>query len=453
MKDNILKSYTVIDIETPNSNNDSICSIALISVVDDIVASKDYYLVNPEDSFSYFNINLHGITNSMVKDQPTFKEIWSKIERNFTNGIIVAHNATFDLSVISKTLRKYDIEVPDFYYVCTMKLAQTAFLDFEKYKLEYLCSKMDIDLGQHHNAMCDTEACQKLLNKINERIPITQKMIETYHLREDYSKKIPKSEIAKSLNNLYGMVHGISCDRKINEKEIETIWAWIDMNHPFECVESFDVIIMQLRDILEDNHISEEEKSALLNKLREYIPEDAFSNTTSSLQMLMGILDGIKCDQEINISELVSLKEWLNNNLHLRGNFPYDAIIATLEKVMEDGLISSDEGNELLKQFGDFVNPIEAKKDERIQLMDKSVCLTGNFTMGTKDDIGNIIIKHNGLIVDAVSKKTDILVVGGEGSKDWSFGNYGSKVKKAMELREKGLNILIIGELDFLEMI
>ena len=40
----------------------------------------------------------------------------------------------------------------------------------------------------------------------------------------------------------------------------------------------------------------------------------------------------------------------------------------------------------------------------------------------------------------------DYVVVGALGSPDWSNGNYGSKIKKAMELKESGKPIRIITE-------
>jgi hypothetical protein len=43
-------------------------------------------------------------------------------------------------------------------------------------------------------------------------------------------------------------------------------------------------------------------------------------------------------------------------------------------------------------------------------------------------------------------KSTDIVIVGGLGSKAWSYGTYFSKVMKAMELNEKGCNIIIVHE-------
>ena len=70
-------TYTVIDVETPNRRNNSICSIALVRVENNIIVSKEHYFVNPEDDFDDLNIKIHHITKNMVLNKPSFKEIWN----------------------------------------------------------------------------------------------------------------------------------------------------------------------------------------------------------------------------------------------------------------------------------------------------------------------------------------------------------------------------------------
>ena len=72
-------SYTIIDIETPNRRNDSICSIALIHMAYGETRMCREYLVDPEASFDDFNISLHGVTPAMVKAAPTFPDVWEEI--------------------------------------------------------------------------------------------------------------------------------------------------------------------------------------------------------------------------------------------------------------------------------------------------------------------------------------------------------------------------------------
>ena len=56
------------------------------------------------------------------------------------------------------------------------------------------------------------------------------------------------------------------------------------------------------------------------------------------------------------------------------------------------------------------------------------------------------ILQNGGQVLSGVSKKCDYVVVGDEGSDAWTTKNYGSKVKKALELQSKGDDIQIVSE-------
>ena len=63
-----------------------------------------------------------------------------------------------------------------------------------------------------------------------------------------------------------------------------------------------------------------------------------------------------------------------------------------------------------------------------------------------------IMIKEmGGIPVTSVTKKTDVLIVGGEGNAKWAYGNYGSKVKKALQMQEAGHPIVILEESEVFE--
>ena len=115
-------------------------------------------------------------------------------------------------------------------------------------------------------------------------------------------------------------------------------------------------------------------------------------------------------------------------------------------------IIFKQEYDELMKGFNDFINPIKEEKISGIpNFQDKIFCLTGTFNSGSKESIEKRIIEKGGICGKGVTTKTDYLIVGGSGSDAWKFGNYGGKVQKAMELKEKGKNIEIISEDEFLK--
>ena len=105
-----MSKFTVFDVETPNRYNNRMSAIG-ITVIEDGVITDDYYsLVNPETGFDYFNIQLTGINEESVCNAQSFPEVWREIEPIMSRGMIVAHNAVFDLGVLKHCLQDYGID-------------------------------------------------------------------------------------------------------------------------------------------------------------------------------------------------------------------------------------------------------------------------------------------------------------------------------------------------------
>lgn len=75
----------------------------------------------------------------------------------------------------------------------------------------------------------------------------------------------------------------------------------------------------------------------------------------------------------------------------------------------------------------------------------RKICIT----IGSKSKVESILIERGAKIQKSVTSKTNILLVGDEGSSAWIAGNYGTKVKKAMSLQEKGIPVTILRESDY----
>ena len=101
--------YVVFDVETPNSANDRISAIGVTVIEDGCIVQELSTLVDPETHFDPFNISLTGITPAMVAGQPSFPILWQLLEPIFNRGILAAHNAPFDLRVLSCCLHTYGI--------------------------------------------------------------------------------------------------------------------------------------------------------------------------------------------------------------------------------------------------------------------------------------------------------------------------------------------------------
>ena len=163
-------NFVTMDFETANGKRNSACSLALTVVKNNHVVDELYSLIDPQTDFSWRNIQVHGITPEMVLNAPTFKELWPHIQPFFKpDKLVVAHNASFDNSVLAKTLLSYQIPVPHFLSLDTLTTSRSFYKNLPNYKLNTICNKLHIDLKHHHNALDDSEACTNiLLSQIHE---------------------------------------------------------------------------------------------------------------------------------------------------------------------------------------------------------------------------------------------------------------------------------------------
>lgn len=174
--------FAVFDVETPNSFNNRMSAIGVTVIENGIVAEKFYSLVNPETDFDCFNINLTGISPEDVYFEPSFDEIWCKLEPLFDGAVLVAHNAVFDLGVLSKCLESYHIEwLESVEYLCTCRTGRKIYPDFCNHRLDTMCEKLNIPLN-HHNAGSDSDACAALLLDYLQKTVNAEKFIKKYDL-------------------------------------------------------------------------------------------------------------------------------------------------------------------------------------------------------------------------------------------------------------------------------
>ena len=119
----MLRDFTAIDFETANRYPTSACSIGIVVVQDGEITEEFSHLIKPEPY--YFNkkfIEIHGITPVMVKDAPSFYDLWGVIGRYFDTEALVAHNAGFDMSVLKACLERADLyaRLPESFCTCRL---------------------------------------------------------------------------------------------------------------------------------------------------------------------------------------------------------------------------------------------------------------------------------------------------------------------------------------------
>ena len=173
--------YIAFDVETPNRYNSRMSAIG-ISVIENGKIIDDFYsLVDPEQPFDRFNTQLTGINEESVFDAPAFPDLWKRIEPILSSGVLVAHNAGFDIGVLRRCLDGYELSwKPSVKGLCTVTMGRKL-LPGISHKLSDMCRYYGICLD-HHQALSDSHACAELLLRYIESGAKPEQYIRTYQM-------------------------------------------------------------------------------------------------------------------------------------------------------------------------------------------------------------------------------------------------------------------------------
>ena len=179
-----------------------------------------------------------------------------------------------------------------------------------------------------------------------------------------------------------------------------------------------------------------------------------------SADALVGIAAGLAADGKINQQEAEFLKTWIETHLSHLGDPVVNILYKRLAGMLSDGVLDAEESGELLEMLHQFAGlpvgstqtftaPTSLPLDNpapALSWTERVFLFTGIMAYGPRKECESLIIERGGLIGGSVSKKIHYLVVGSISNDQWLHSTYGTKIKKAVELRESGVPIAIISE-------
>lgn len=161
--------FLAIDVETANYEMRSICQIGIVEYKDGTITPLLSSLINPHTPFNYFNTRVHGITADMVKEAPSFGEIFETLKKHMENKIVVSHTS-FDKSAVTAASRYFKTSLINCSWLDSTLIAKRTWQQFSKqgYGLANLCSFLKFDFN-HHDALEDAKACAYIVSKAIEQ--------------------------------------------------------------------------------------------------------------------------------------------------------------------------------------------------------------------------------------------------------------------------------------------
>lgn len=168
MKLNLNKPIVIFDLETTGLDivKDRIIQISYIKVSPDGSEKRNNQFVNPGMKIPGNITELTGISNEMVADKPTFKEIAQKLNEEFTGCDFAGFNSNhFDIPMLAEEFLRANI---DFNFdKCRLIDVQTIFHKMERRNLaaayKFYCGRKMEDDFEAHRADNDTEATYRVL--------------------------------------------------------------------------------------------------------------------------------------------------------------------------------------------------------------------------------------------------------------------------------------------------
>ena len=170
-----------IDLETTgiNVSTDKIVEIAIVKIMPDGTKQVKRKLIHPEMPIPAATTAVHGITDEMVKEAPTFKQVANEIKQFIEGADLAGYNSNrFDIPMLNEEFLRAGISVD----IEARKLldVQKVFHMMEQRTLtaayKFYCNKQ---LEDAHTAEADATATWEVLEAQLEKYPNLGNTVES----------------------------------------------------------------------------------------------------------------------------------------------------------------------------------------------------------------------------------------------------------------------------------
>ncbi|HET9112749.1 MAG TPA: exonuclease domain-containing protein [Burkholderiales bacterium] len=161
----MLPNYVLLDLETTGATplRDRITEIALIRYENRIEVARWQTLVNPGTIIAVYIQQLTGITNEMVDQAPTFRQVAAELLTFLDGAVLCAHNARFDHGFLKNEFRSMGINLR-LKVLCTVKLSRRLYPQHRSHSLDALIDRYGLTCTARHRAMGDVETMAAFLD-------------------------------------------------------------------------------------------------------------------------------------------------------------------------------------------------------------------------------------------------------------------------------------------------
>lgn len=235
----VVRDYVCLDLEMTglSSKLDKILEIGAVKVVEGVIVDEFSTLINPGVRIEDKIVEITGINNKMVENQPYIEDILPEFIDFCGDCVIIGHNLMFDYAFLKRNAVNAGLSF-ERHGIDTLKIARKHLSELEKRTLGYLCQYYHIENYNYHRALNDAVAThmlyrilcdgfysendstfkpEQLIYKVKKEVPATADQIKNLKNLMKYHKieigadinRLTKSEATRCIHKIilkYGRI-------------------------------------------------------------------------------------------------------------------------------------------------------------------------------------------------------------------------------------------------------
>lgn len=175
---------------------------------------------------------------------------------------------------------------------------------------------------------------------------------------------------------------------------------------------------------------------------------------------LLGLAKGVLADGTVVEAEAHFIRDWIASHHDAAAEWPVNAVAARLDRIYADGRVDEIERRDLAELLAqvvggragmlaghDTATDLPIDQPPPVLVWPGSVFVfTGKFVFAPREECQRQVVRLGGYCEPTITKRTNYLVLGTFGSRDWVHTSFGRKIEKAVAYRQAGQQLAIVNE-------
>ena len=130
-------------------------------------------LIDPQISIPGDVQQVHGITDAMVRGQPTVEQVLPQFIEflGAPDTILLAHNAHFDIGFLAMALIRLGIASPPHDVFDTLDMTRRLYPTWQSHNLEHVATRLKVANGAAHRALSDARMVKDVIMALLRQTP------------------------------------------------------------------------------------------------------------------------------------------------------------------------------------------------------------------------------------------------------------------------------------------